>query len=97
VKSLQCFKAKPGYAVGGFHARTGGVLDAFAVIFMKVEGERLNPADNYSSPLVGGQGGGPGMFTSNGEFAIGFYGKRLEREAFAPAGAPTGLGLLLLP
>jgi hypothetical protein len=95
-RPVQCLKAKPGYALGGVNLRTGGVIDALAVVFMKVDGERLNPADNYSSAQLGGQGGGPGSFTSSGSLLIGIHGKRLEREAFAPAGAPTGLGFLSL-
>ncbi len=48
--------AKPGYAVGGFNARSGVWLDAFQVVFMKM-GTLLDPSDTYTSEWVGGQGG----------------------------------------
>jgi hypothetical protein len=88
---LQCFKAKTGYAVGGFKARIGGLMDAFAATFMKVEGERLSLADKYDSPTVGGQGGGP-TGTQTSALIVGIHGKRLDRE-----GSVTGLGFYTVP
>jgi hypothetical protein len=96
-KPVQCFKAKPGHVVGGFHARTGGVMDALAVVFMKVEGEKLSPGDNYSSIQVGGQGGGPGTYASTGPLVIGIHGRRIERDGFSPAGSVSGMGMILMP
>jgi hypothetical protein len=96
-RPIQCLKAKPGYALGSVTVRTGGVMDAFAAYFMKVEGERLVPGDNYTSPGVGGQGGGPGSFTTSGGLLVGIHGKRLDHDAIAPVGAITGLGFYSLP
>jgi hypothetical protein len=96
-RPVQCLKAKTGYALGGIDARNGGVMDALTLVFMKVEGERVNPADRYNSVALGGQGGGPGTFSSSGSLLVGVHGKRLDREAFAPAGAITGMGFLSLP
>jgi len=50
--------AKPGYAVGGLLVRTGHRVDGFAIVFMRVDQDRLVPADSYVGPWQGGQGGG---------------------------------------
>jgi hypothetical protein len=51
--------AKPGYAVGAIHARAGLVLNALQLVFFRIDGRRLDPADRYESPWVGSDGGGP--------------------------------------
>jgi hypothetical protein len=96
-RPAQCLKAKAGYALGGVDMRAGGVIDALTLVFMKVDGERLNPADRYPSATIGGQGGGPMSAASKGELLIGIHGKASENEGFAPAGAIVSLGFLSGP
>jgi len=93
----KCIKAKAGYAVGGANLRIGLIMDAMTVVFMKVEGERLNLKDQYTSAQVGGMGGAEESFVTNGPMLIGFHGKQNERDNFSPAGAPNSLGFVLMP
>lgn len=39
--------AKPGYAVGGLRISEGESLDDLALIFMRIDGDRLNPGSRY--------------------------------------------------
>ncbi len=67
--------AKEGYAVGGISGRAGAWIDGFSLIFMRIRGESLEPADAYESPHVGGQGGNPQEpVNSQGAFIVGVYG-----------------------
>jgi hypothetical protein len=67
--------AKPGYAVGAIKTRTGLSLDGFVIIFMKVKGDRLDPADSYESPVLGdSEGGSPAAVSGNGSAVVGFQG-----------------------
>ncbi len=75
--------AKPGYAVGGLNTHTGLTVDGFRMVFMKVDGKRLDPNDSYNSPWLGDlKGGGPGEVTSQGEVVVGLQG-RSRNEVFA--------------
>ena len=51
-------KAKPGYAVAGLTVKTGLGLDGMSVTFMRWDGQKLDPADSYTSDWIGGKGGG---------------------------------------
>lgn len=51
-------EARGGYAVAGFVMKTGWAVDGFKVVFMRIKGESLDPADRYESPWYGGRGGG---------------------------------------
>jgi hypothetical protein len=97
TRPVQCFKAKAGYAVGAINTRTGAILDALAVQFDRVQGEKLNGADAYASPWVGGQGGGPNAYASNGPLVVGIYGTLNEGGFITPAGSPSAVGLLTMP
>ena len=92
----QCIKAKPGYAVGGANLRIGLIMDAMTVVFMKVEGERLNLKDQYTSAQVGGMGGAEERFVTNGPLLIGVHGKQNQNDNFSPAGSPNSLGFVLM-
>ncbi|MBI3821163.1 MAG: hypothetical protein HY289_00615 [Planctomycetes bacterium] len=96
-KQVQCLKAKAGYAVGGATMRQGAILDAITVTFMRVDGDRLNPADRYDSMQVGGDGGGPMPFMSAGPFLVGIHGKQNENDNHSPAESPNCLGFYSLP
>jgi hypothetical protein len=68
--------ARPGYAVGGMTARATDRLNSFKLIFMRIAGSRLDPADAYESPWVGGQNGGPEVRQGgDGRPAVGLHGR----------------------
>jgi hypothetical protein len=66
--------AKPGYAVGGLRIRSGLVLNALQLVFMRLEGNKLNPRDNYESDWIGSEGGGPAEFLGEGRALAGVFG-----------------------
>jgi hypothetical protein len=73
--------AQPGYAVGGINTRTGLLLDAFQLVFMKVKGSRLDPNDSYASDWFGDpRGGNPAAVTGGGKFVAGIVGLTNGRE-----------------
>jgi hypothetical protein len=83
VPPVTAFVAKPGYAVGGLITHTGLTVDGFCLVFMKVDGDRLDPGDTYNSPWIGDEkGGGPGQVSSKGEVVVGLQG-RSGNEVFA--------------
>jgi len=69
--------AKPGYAVGGLLVRTGHRVDGFAIVFMRVDQDRLDPADFYVGPWQGGHGGGGARLLGGaGLNIVGICGRR---------------------
>ncbi len=70
----QRLDAKPGYAVGAIQARGGVVIDGFQLVFMKVRGAALDPADSYLSEWLGGTGGGQKRLDAGGQPIVGLYG-----------------------
>lgn len=72
-------KAKPGYAVGALNIRSGGGLNAFQPVFMRIVGTGLNTNDSYEGPFVGGMGGVPAAFGGDGQFIVGLHGKANDR------------------
>ena len=80
--------AKEGYALGGLVVRTSNRIECLQAIFMRAEGDRLNPADSYRSEWIGTQAGGPELtIGGDGAPVIGVYGA--EREYL------RSLGLIL--
>lgn len=68
--------ARPDYAVGGLVTHTGLTLDGFGIVFMKVEGDHLDPKDTYNSPWIGDRkGGNPGGVTTPGGLVVGLQGR----------------------
>ncbi len=68
--------AKPGYAVGGLVTHAGLTVDGFRMVFMKVNGDRLDPDDSYNSPWIGDEkGGNPGDVASKGGLVVGLQGR----------------------
>jgi len=52
--------AAPGYAVGALRTHAGLMVDGFQLVFRKVDGDRLDPADSCDSAWLGDRkGGGP--------------------------------------
>jgi hypothetical protein len=67
--------AKPGYAVGGIHARVGLRVDGFEFIYMRIKGNRLDPRDYYQSEWLGApEGGGDRQLIGQGQPVVGIYG-----------------------
>jgi mono/diheme cytochrome c family protein len=79
-------KAKPGYVVGAIHTRNGGVLDAFAVTFVRFDKGRLKASDTYASPWIGGDTGNPGTTGGAGMLIVGVSGR------IAPSGSICAVG-----
>jgi WD40 repeat protein/tetratricopeptide (TPR) repeat protein len=70
-------RAKANYAVGGIVAKGGRLLDGFKVIFMRIDGARLNPENRYESDWLGGRGGGgEAVLGGDGMPVIGIHGGR---------------------
>src|SRR5204863_4830275 len=71
--------AKPGYAVGGLVS--GGAEGmargkAFKVVFMRIAGTGLDPADSYQSPWQGEKGSGAEVkLGGDGSYIIGIQGR----------------------
>jgi S1-C subfamily serine protease len=85
--------ARPGYAVGGINVRSGLGIDSVSLIYMRINGDRLDPRDAYESPVYGGSGGQgrpPQLLGGTGEPIVGIYG-RLPND---PDSAFIGLGLI---
>jgi hypothetical protein len=82
-------KAKDGFAVGGATLRGGGnILNGVRLNFMRVNGDRLDPADAYPSDWAGDDGSGIlSEFNGNSSPIIGLVGKSDDKHC-------TGLGLL---
>jgi hypothetical protein len=80
--------AKPGYAVGAINTHTGLTVDGFEMVFMKIDGDRLDSDDSYTSEWLGDEkGGSPRNVSSNGKIPVGLQG-RAGKEVY-------GLGLIV--
>jgi hypothetical protein len=75
--------AKTGYAVGGIVVKWSAVsgqwpgprVDALKVVFMRIDGARLDPKDRYESPWLGGKlEGQEGSLGGDGRPVIGIHG-----------------------
>lgn len=69
--------AKKGYAVGGLSVRSGDVVNAVQIIFMRInaDGMSLDPKDSYLSDWLGGKGGGkPKDISGRGRMVVGVTG-----------------------
>jgi hypothetical protein len=79
VEPVADLVARPGYAVGAMIGRATDRFNSFKLIFMKISGSRLDPADAYESPWVGGQNGGPEVRQGgDGRPAVGLHGRAGE-------------------
>ena len=68
--------ARDGYAVGALKTRTGIMVDGFELVFMKIDGERLDPSRSYSSAWLGNERTGvPRDVSSNGRIPVGLQGR----------------------
>lgn len=82
--------AKHGYAVGGITVANRSDLGGLSVRFMKITGDRLDPADAYDSDWIGVPAADRKTYLGGeGEPVIGIIG----RESYVNC---TGLGLILI-
>ena len=80
--------AKQGYAVGGMVLKSGADVDGMRLLFMRVQGDRLDPSDSYQSEWFGGRGGGgETKVGADGRAILGIYGNKRRTHA--------SLGLIL--
>jgi hypothetical protein len=75
--------AKPGYAVGAIHVRSGLGLDGFSITFMKLTDGKVDPKDNYESEWIGGPGGGGPVQIGDGSLVVGVLLRGNEKEVSA--------------
>jgi hypothetical protein len=66
-------KAKPGYVVGGFTVRTTGFLTGMSVKFVRLDGNRLQWNDTYTSDWIGSRSGREETVQAEG-YVIGICG-----------------------
>ena len=80
--------AKAGYAVGAINTHTGLTVDGFEMVFMRIDGDRLDSSDSYTSSWLGDEkGGSPRDVSSEGKVPVGLQG-RAGKEVY-------GLGLIV--
>ncbi len=80
--------ARAGYAVGALKIQQFGSVDGVSLVFMRIDGDKLDPNDSYESPWVGNKpGGAPTILTGEGIPIIGIIGTAKGTEN-------TGLGIV---
>jgi hypothetical protein len=75
----QLLLAPPGHAVGGVQVGAGLLMDAMRLVYLPIDGNRLDVRDRTYSEWVGGDGGGTTECVSDGSFVVGLGGT-YERE-----------------
>jgi hypothetical protein len=91
-----CFKAKPGYSVGGMYVHSGDLLNAVALTYQRVTPTGLDRNDWYQSGWVGSEGGTAGIVGHDGSFIVGVHGKVLDFDYITPRGGMTTIGTIAL-
>ena len=89
--SRQLIMARDGYVVGGILVDSDDMARAFRVIFMKIDGGRIDPTDNYVTEWYGQPTSGlpPKQLAGHGEHVVGVCGRMgLNMDA---------VGLMVLP
>jgi len=96
AKETEILRAKPGYAVGGIKLQTGLGVDGMSLIYLRIDGDKLDPNDKYESKWVGSLGSDhPKLLGGTGHLVIGVRGvedkKDIKQLGFVYAGkdAPT--------
>lgn len=70
----QLLLAPPGHAVGGVQVGAGLLMDAMRLVYLPIDGNRLDVRDRKYSEWVGGDGGGTSECVSDGSFVVGLGG-----------------------
>lgn len=66
-------KAKEGYALGKVMTKAGAAIDGLGLTFMRIKGDRLDPADSYRVD-IGGNGGNKETVDGEGQPIVGIQG-----------------------
>jgi SLA1 homology domain 1, SHD1 len=74
----QILLAPPGFAVGGVQVGSGLWMDALRLIYMPIEGNKLQISGRQYSEWVGGRGGGTKEIVSDGGLIVGVAGSFKE-------------------
>ena len=74
----QILLAPPGFAVGGVQVGSGLWMDALRLIYMPLEGNKLQISNRQYSEWVGGRGGGTKEVVSDGGLIVGVAGSLKE-------------------
>jgi hypothetical protein len=73
--ATEILRAKPGYAVGAVRLQTGIEIDGLGLVYMKIDGERLDPNIKYESKWIGNVGNDrPKMLGGSGHLIVGIRG-----------------------
>jgi hypothetical protein len=84
VQRTVTIRAKQGYAVGGLTIRAGTAINGLEVRFVRLDGARLNPRDDYVSDWVGDRNGGSEIILdSKGMPVVGIHGKENEKDCMS--------------
>jgi hypothetical protein len=67
--------ARPGYVVAGLRIRSGLVLNAAQLLFLRWDGKQLNSRDAYEADWVGADGGRPAEIFAEGRALAGIFGR----------------------
>ena len=78
-EDVELLIAPPGHAVGGVQVGAGLLMDAMRLVFMPIDGNRLDVRERKYSEWVGGSGGSVSECVSDGSFVVGLGGT-YERE-----------------
>jgi hypothetical protein len=80
------FTAKQGYAIGALNVRSGAWVDALQMVFMRINGRKLDSNDQYKSLVIGNDGGGfRAPIKTDGRWIIGVHGIA-ERDVVSKLG-----------
>jgi hypothetical protein len=89
ISAPRTLRAPPGYAVGAVEISGGDGINSIALAFMRIEGDRLNPAQTLKPVRIGGTGGVAVDLNGNGTPIVGICGRQ--------SGGYLGLGVVYAP
>ncbi|HEY5310884.1 MAG TPA: trypsin-like peptidase domain-containing protein [Pirellulales bacterium] len=85
------FMARPGYAIGGLRIPQGESLDEMTIVFMRLDGDHLDPTARYETSVKPTPPTGPSIEVGmTGSLIVGTIGKTTP----PPSGTLTSLGLV---
>ncbi len=86
-------RAKPGFAIGGISVADGWQVEGLSVTFMRMNGDRLDPAESYASDYYGARPDNAKNLSGHGEPIIGLHGKISRDRRLGTIGVVTpGMG-----
>ncbi len=74
---FQAVVAREGYALGAIQVDADSEVRAVRLAFMRIDGDRLDPKDSYTSEWIGTRTDGkPKTLNGKGARVLGFFGRR---------------------